>query len=415
MAGQSQLRSALSSVGVKMVANLHEEELAELAPCSLGQVRKLIDLGLLMPRDEDKPFRSSDVHLVRLMAAFDRAGISLDDVARGVATGELSFRLDLFLPEPAAVSGTYEALAADLGRSPELLRRLSSELGLPPPPDDRIRSDDADMLSRMVVALDLVDDDELSRFARLYGGSMQRLIGSALQFFDRAIHRRIIDLDLSNEEKDILIDEKGARVIALVNQLVPWLQRRLREHAVLEYMVTTTESYMDERGIAPRRPRQPPAIAFLDLTGYTALTEERGDEAAAELAADLASIVQEGAQAHGGRPVKWLGDGVMFHFAHPGEAVLSGLDLVERTESAISVPTRIGINAGAVIIQEGDYFGRTVNIAARITDYAGPHEVLVSEEAKQRAGLAGVAFEPIGDIRLKGLSGPVTLHRATRV
>jgi adenylate cyclase len=105
----------------------------------------------------------------------------------------------------------------------------------------------------------------------------------------------------------------------------------------------------------------------------------------------------------------------MFHFADSGRAVLSGLDLVERTDSAMSVPARVGINAGSVIVQEGDYFGRTVNIAARIADYASPHQVLVSEEAKRRAELAGVAFELIWDIRLKGVSGPVTLHRAMRV
>ena len=397
------------------MAKLSEEELAQLVPCSPGGVRKLIELGILAPREEDKPFRSSDAHLVRLMTAFERAGISLDDVARGVTAGELSFRLDLFLPEPDEASGTYEALATQLGRSPELLRRLSSELGLPPPADDRIRSDDAEMLSAIVTALDLVDDGELSRFARLYGGSLQRLIESALQFFDQAIHQRIVALDVSTEEKDILIDEKGASVIDLVNRLVPWLQRRLREHVVLEYIVTTTESYMDERGIAPRRPRHPPAIAFLDVTGYTALTEDRGDEAAATLAAGLATIVREAADAGGGQAVKWLGDGVMFHFANPGAAVLSALDLVERTERTMSVPTRVGINAGSVIVQEGDYFGRTVNIAARIADYAGPHEVLVSEETKQSAGTANVAFELVGDVFLKGVSAPVTLHRAMRI
>ena len=75
---------------------------------------------------------------------------------------------------------------------------------------------------------------------------------------------------------------------------------------------------------------------------------------------------------------------------------------------------RIGINAGTVILQEGDYFGRTVNVAARIADYARPHEVLVSEEAKRSAGVAGVAFEFIGDVPLKGLSRAVRLHRATR-
>ena len=397
------------------MATLSEQELAGLAGCSVDHIRRLIDLGILVPSGGHELFRSADAHLVRLMSAFDRAGISLDDVARGIASGELTFRLDLFLSEPDAASRTYEALAADLERSPELLRRLSSELGFPPPDDDRIRTEDAEMLSRIVTALDVVDDAELVRFVRLYGGSVRRLVESAVQFFDRAVHRRIMDLDLPSAQKDRLIDEKGAGVIDLANRLVPWLQHRLREHAILEYTVATTEAYMDERGIAARREAQLPAIAFLDLSGYTALTEEAGDEAAAELATGLATIVQETAEAHGGRAVKWLGDGVMLHFADPGGAVLSGLDLVERTETLVSVPARVGINAGSVVVQEGDYFGRTVNIAARVADYARPREVLVSEEAKRRAELAGVQLELIGDIGLKGVSRPVTLYRARRV
>jgi adenylate cyclase len=68
-----------------------------------------------------------------------------------------------------------------------------------------------------------------------------------------------------------------------------------------------------------------------------------------------------------------------------------------------------------VIVQEGDYFGRTVNIAARIADYAEPHDVLVSEEARQSAEVAEVEFELVGDVSLKGVSQPVRLHRAVRV
>jgi adenylate cyclase len=389
-------------------------QLAELVPCPVAHVRRLEDLGILEPQDEDGLFPSSDVHVVRLMAAFEEAGISLDDVGRGVARGELSFPLGLFLSEPVGMSASYEELAARLGHSPQLLRRLSSELGLPPPADDRVRAEDAEMLSLIVGKLDLASDDELSRFARLYGGTVQRLVASALQFFDRAVRQRVADFDLSNEEKDALVYEKAGGFTELVSRLVPWLQRRHREHAVLEYIVAVTEGFMEERGITPRQLRQPPAIAFLDLTGYTTLAEERGDEAAAELAADLASVVQEAARMHGGRPVKWLGDGVMFHFSDPGRAILSGLDLVAQTEQAIRVPARIGINAGAVVAQEGDYFGRTVNIAARIADYARPHEVLVSEDAKQSASVAEVEFELIGDVPLKGVSRSVRLHKATR-
>jgi adenylate cyclase len=389
------------------------EELADLVPCVLEDVRRLESLGLLDP-DADGRFRTSDAHMVRLMAAFEDAGIAVEDVARGIAGGDLSFPLALFLPEPEARSATYETLAADTGRSPVFLRRLSAELGLPAADDGRIRAEDAEMLSLIVGTLDLADDEELSRFARLYGGSVQRLVAAGLQFFERAVIQRYATMNIPVAERDRLTYERAGRYATLVQSLVSWLQRRHRERAVLEFLVGVTEGFMEERGIAAPPPRQPPAIAFLDLTGYTAVAEERGDEAAAALAAELASVVQEGAQAHGGRPVKWLGDGVMFHFTDPGDAIRSGIELVERTERAIAVPARIGINAGAVIAQEGDYFGRTVNVAARIADYARPHEVLVSDEAMRSASVPDVEFELVGDVPLKGLARAVRLHRASR-
>jgi adenylate cyclase len=395
------------------VAGISAQQLAELALCPPAHVERLLELGLLEADDEGL-FAPLDVHVVRLMAAFAEAGIPLEDVAHGVEDGQLAFPPGLNLPEPDTTSVTYEGLAAELGCAPEVLRRLSGELGLPPAAHDRIRAEDAEILSLMITKLDMCEEDELSRLARLYGGTMQRLVGSGIQFFDSVVAKRIAALDIPNDEKDRLVYQRAGGFTELVSRLVPWLQRRHREHVVLEYIVGVTEGFMEERGITAPLLRQPPAIAFLDLTGYTALAEERGDEAAAEVAADLASVVQETALSHGGRPVKWLGDGVMFHFSDPGNAILSALDLVERTEQAISVPARIGVNAGAVVAQEGDYFGRTVNIASRIADYAGPHEVLVSEEARSSAEVGAVDFELVGDVPLKGIARPVRLHRATR-
>jgi adenylate cyclase len=396
------------------VTKLSAQEVADLVPCSLEDVRRLEDLGILEQADGDGRHPSSDVHVVRLMGAFEDAGISLEDVARGMKTGELSFPMGLFMPEPVEQPETYERLAAGLGRDPDLVRRLSREMGLPPPADDRLRAEDAEHLALILTTLDLADDEELSRFARLYGGTVQRLVTSGLQFFDRAVRQRVATFDVSDSEKDALVYQRAGGYTELVQRLVSWLQRRHREHAVLEYLVGVAEDSMEERGISPRPAKQPPAIAFLDLTGYTRLAEERGDEAAAELASDLASVVQDRATVHGGRPVKWLGDGVMFHFNDPGGAIRSGLDLVEQTERATSMPARMGINAGAVIVQEGDYFGRTVNVAARIADYARPHEVLVSDEAKKSSGVADVDFELVGDVPLKGVSKAVRLHRAVR-
>jgi len=142
------------------------------------------------------------------MAAFEAAGISVEDVARGVAGGDLSFPLGLLFSEPLWMSATYEELAAKLGRSPELVRRLSAELGLPPASDARVRVEDAEILSLIATELDLADEDELSRFARLYGGSVQRLVGAGLQFLGRAVRQRMATFELSNGDKDGLVYER---------------------------------------------------------------------------------------------------------------------------------------------------------------------------------------------------------------
>jgi len=155
-------------------------------------------------------------------------------------------------------------------------------------------------------------------------------------------------------------------------------------------------------------------MCFLDVTGYTRLTEERGDEAAADLAASLGTLVRSSSQKHGGQPVKWLGDGVMFYFPDPGSAVLAALDMVDGVARHGLPPAHVGIHAGPVVFREGDYFGRTVNIAARIAEYARPGEVLVSQEVVDAAAGTPVAFTDIEPVELKGVSGTLRLHRAQR-
>jgi adenylate cyclase len=155
-------------------------------------------------------------------------------------------------------------------------------------------------------------------------------------------------------------------------------------------------------------------MCFLDITGYTRLTEERGDEAAADLAARLARLVRRSSQEHGGMPVKWLGDGVMFYFREPGAAVLAALEMAEVVGRHGLPPAHVGIHAGPVVFQEGDYFGRTVNLAARIAEYARPGEVVVSQEVVDAADAAPVSFVEIGPVELKGVPGTLRLHTPRR-
>jgi adenylate cyclase len=88
--------------------------------------------------------------------------------------------------------------------------------------------------------------------------------------------------------------------------------------------------------------------------------------------------------------------------------------MVEGITTHALPPAHVGIHAGPVVFQEGDYFGRTVNIAARIAEYARPGEVLVSQEVVDAADGTPVAFTEIGPVELKGLPGAIRLHAARR-
>ena len=181
--------------------------------------------------------------------------------------------------------------------------------------------------------------------------------------------------------------------------------RRQQELAWTEQLVEEIEDALEQAG-GFGRPGRVPAMCFLDLVGYTRLTEERGDQVAAELAESLAVLVGRSSREHGGVPVKWLGDGVMSYFREPAGAVLAALRMVEELPAAGLPPAHVGVAAGPVVAQGGDYFGRTVNLAARIAAVrarAGP-----GQRERGPVGLArgrelrGVGGAAAGGIRPSG-------------
>jgi adenylate cyclase len=94
--------------------------------------------------------------------------------------------------------------------------------------------------------------------------------------------------------------------------------------------------------------------------------------------------------------------------------VLAALEMADVVVSNGLPPAHVGIHAGPVVVQDGDYFGRTVNLASRIADAARPGEVLVSQEAVDAAEGGPVAFTEIGPVELKGVSGTLHLYTARR-
>jgi adenylate cyclase len=76
-------------------------------------------------------------------------------------------------------------------------------------------------------------------------------------------------------------------------------------------------------------------------------------------------------------------------------------------------PAHVGLHAGPVIFQEGDYYGSTVNLASRIADYAQSGEVMVSQAVVDASAGAAAVFRDVGPVELKGVTGAMNLHAAS--
>ena len=107
-----------------------------------------------------------------------------------------------------------------------------------------------------------------------------------------------------------------------------------------------------------------------------------------------------------------LGDGVHFHFRDPGDAVAASLELVRQVRTVDLPPAHIGVNAGTMIYDEGDHFGRTVSLASRIAGQAGADQVFVGEEVARIVEPRAFEFADAGEFTLKGFSEPVGIYEA---
>jgi adenylate cyclase len=217
-----------------------------------------------------------------------------------------------------------------------------------------------------------------------------------------------------NEAFEAAINEVGLRMGHSTEEMLGWLYRRHAEIFSTEHQFEHVETALEEAGVRQRSPRGIEAAAFADLSGYTRLTEEVGDDEAARVSLSLAQLVNEVAAEHHGDVVKMLGDGVHFHFRDPGDAVRASLEIVDIVGPRGLPPAHVGVNAGPMIYDEGDYFGRTVNIAARIAAQASANRVFVGEDLVRGVEPEGFQVREVGQFDLKGIAQPVTLYEALR-
>jgi adenylate cyclase len=271
----------VAHLGGKSDRPLGLREAATMCGCSETTIQRLIEIGLL---PADGP-RVADINGIRLILSFESAGISLDAFAVAARSGFLSleFRRRL-LADPIPLSkSTYREACRDLGLEESIATRLLVAAGLPEPEPDRVvREDDLLLLRLLADALALgVTEESGVRVLRVFGRTV-RLQAEAM----RDLFRHDVEAVTENQGRSpaAVMEVAAQRRLPLQQigfELLELLSRRNLEDVVFENVTMRIQDAMATAGLALERTESDPAIAFIDISGFSRMTREVGDDEAA--------------------------------------------------------------------------------------------------------------------------------------
>ncbi len=389
---------------------LSTDELAREAGVAPELVERLIHAGAVRPLG-DGTHDVASITRVRLAMALVDGGVNLEDLIEVLRSGALELDWVARLWIISQPSGrTFAQFFESLGDRARQLPSIYAAFGLAVPPAATVmREDEEQALTDFIELWAMVDDqpDTFLRAARIAGEGVARIQGGSQDLFDELGGPPGYQLRRGRSPEEAM--RPAIRLSPVISQLLVWLQKRHMENEVFGRIVTYVEDVLAETGHVDVR--ELPAIAFVDLSGYTELTVLAGDDRAAQFATTLQALAESLSRAHRGRVVKLLGDGVMLRYPSAPDAVRSVGELMAAIVEAGLPPGHGGIAVGAFVVRDGDVYGHTVNLAARIAAQASAGELLVAHSLTAQLHPADFDWEDVGEARLKGIVEPVRLAR----
>lgn len=374
---------------------------AEVSPATL---RRWVADGVV-PLDEGR-WTPAAVAQARLVARLRRRGHSLAALRAAVESGRLAFG---YVEEllPAGGTRSLADAAAATGLEPALVERIWSLAGFPAHGLERMGEDDLGLLRDCAAVLaagfPLV---AFLQMVRVYGQALAQVADAEVRLFHLYVHEPLIRDEVPGLQMAEEMESLAGDLLPLATPIIERIHRRYLRHFLEQDLIGHMESDLEASDGELGRLRV--AIAFADLAGYTRLTEEEGEELALGVVESFVEAV-EVTLPDDARVIKTIGDGVMIVGSDPRAladwAVGFQMLMTERPRP------RIGIHSGETIYRDGDYFGREVNLAARVAARSGGGEVLVTRPIVDAAG-PNLEFELIGEVRLKGFSEPTELFVA---
>jgi adenylate cyclase len=380
-------------------------EVARVLGVAPSTLRRWVDAGVLPSyRGEWTP---AAVAHARVVARMRERGHTLESIRAATDSGRLAFSYIEELFPSSHGSYSLAQAAAETGLEPALIERIWMSLGFTPHDLERITEEDLQLL-RMIAAV-LAAGFPLVAFlqlTRVYGQALAQIADAEVRLFHLYVHEPLMREGVSGVEMADEMESLARELLPLASPVMDHVHQRYLQHFLEQDVIGHMETDLGEGDLELGRLRV--AIAFADLAGYTRLTEEAGEEQAVGAVERFVEAV-EITLPDDARIVKTIGDGVMIVGSDP-TALIDWAVGFQTLQAERPLP-RIGIHAGEVLYRDGDYYGREVNLAARVAARAAGCEVLATHPVVEASG-PHLEFERIGEVRLKGFSHSTELFLA---
>jgi adenylate cyclase len=389
--------------------SLSLKEAAERVGVSPATLRRWAREGVIPEVDGKREWSTAAVAHARIVARLRERGHKLEHIKKAGQEGRLAYGYieEMFGGDEPGRSLKEAAKLTDL--EPALIERFWNSLGLPTKGIEQLSEEDIQALHYVSAVLGagfpLV---AFLQLCRVYGQALAQIAEAEVRLFHLYVHEPLIregvpGLEMAEEMEDLASD-----LLPFASPMMDYVHQRFLQHFVEQDVVGHMESELEDEDVDLGRVRV--AIAFADLAGYTRFTEEEGEEEALSsverFVEGVTNTLPEDA-----RVVKTIGDAVMV----VGQDVRALVDWAVGFVSLFDErpEPRIGVHWGTTLYRDGDYFGRDVNLTARVVARARGGEVLVTDSVVEAVSDSShLSFEGIGQVKLKGFDEPWRLCRA---
>ena len=308
------------------------------------------------------------------------AGCTPEELAQADREGTLPLLAVERLMVPEVATHDLATVCERTGLDADQVVHLWRTLGYPVPRPDEVAFTDADVdiLAEIghLLAGDVASTDLVLQMSRVIGSSMARIASSQVDAISARVAgspraaARAIGAELTDER----IVVSAAALLPIVPRVLAASWRRHLQ-AAIRRRLTIVEAGQGHLGV----------VGFADLVGFTALSQQVGDDELAAIVDQFEQLAFDVVTAQGGRVVKMIGDEVMFTVDSAEAAAEIGLALAEGTRGADELSDlRVGLAAGPLLEREGDLYGPVVNLASRITAIAFPGTIVVSASMRDQ-------------------------------